>query len=150
VQKINFPDYEFRFKSNENKTLIFDIIRKKFMILTPEEWVRQHVIRFLVSELNYPQSLINIEKQLTLHNTKKRYDIVVYNPDGSINVIVECKAPTIAIDQKVFDQIARYNFVLNASFLMVTNGIEHYYCSMDYQQEKYVFLKKLPSYSKMN
>ena len=150
MQKINFPDYEFRFKSNENKTLIFDIIRKKFVVLTPEEWVRQHVIHFLVSELNYPQSLINIEKQLTLHNTKKRYDIVVYNPDGSINIIVECKAPAIAIDQNVFDQIARYNFVLNALFLMVTNGMEHYYCQMDYQQEKYVFLKELPTYSRMS
>ena len=150
MQKINFPDYEFRFKSNENKTLIFDIIRKKFVILTPEEWVRQHVIHFLVSELNYPQSLINIKKQLTLHNTKKRYDIVVYNPDGSINIIVECKAPAIAIDQNVFDQIARYNFVLNALILMVTNGIEHYYCQMDYQQEKYVFLKELPTYSRMS
>lgn len=147
MQIINFPDYEFRFKSNENKTLIFDIIRKKFVTLTPEEWVRQHVIHFLVFELKYPRSHINIEKQLTLHNTKKRYDLVVFKPSGDIHIIVECKAPNIAIDQDVFDQIARYNFVLNASYLMLTNGLEHYFCSMDFQQEEYLFLKELPVYS---
>lgn len=146
VQKINFPEYQFRFKSNENKTLIFDIVRKKFVVLTPEEWVRQHVLHFLISELNYPHSLINIEKQLQLHNTKKRYDIVVYNSDATIHLIVECKAPNIPIDQSVFDQIARYNFSLESSYLMVTNGLEHYYCSIDYQNEHYVFLKELPQY----
>ena len=146
MQKINFPEYQFRFKSNENKTLIFDIIRKKFVVLTPEEWVRQHVLHFLISELNYPHSLINIEKQLQLHNTKKRYDIVVYNSDATIHLIVECKAPNIPIDQAVFDQIARYNFSLESSYLMVTNGFEHYYCSIDYRNEHYVFLKELPQY----
>ncbi len=146
MQKINFPEYQFRFKSNENKTLIFDIVRKKFVVLTPEEWVRQHVLHFLISELNYPHSLINIEKQLQLHNTKKRYDIVVYNSDATIHLIVECKAPNIPIDQAVFDQIARYNFSLESSYLMVTNGLEHYYCSIDYQNEHYVFLKELPQY----
>jgi len=147
VQKINFPEYHFRFKSNENKTLIFDIVRKKFVVLTPEEWVRQHVLHFLISELNYPLSLINVEKQLLLHNTKKRYDIVVYNSDASIHLIVECKAPKITIDQAVFDQIARYNFSLKSSYLMVTNGLEHYYCSIDYQKERYVFLKELPQFN---
>jgi hypothetical protein len=147
VQKINFPEYQFRFKSNENKTLIFDIVRKKFVVLTPEEWVRQHVLNFLISELNYPLSLINVEKQLKLHNTKKRYDIVVYNSDASIHLIVECKAPDITIDQAVFDQIARYNFSLNSSYLMVTNG--YYYCSIDYLKEHYVFLKELPTFQRL-
>ena len=150
MQKINFPDYEFRFKSNENKTLIFDIVRKRFVVLSPEEWVRQHVVHYLISELNYPHAHINVEKQLLLHNTKKRYDVVVYHPNGTINIIIECKAPHIKIEQEVFDQIARYNFVLKASYLMVTNGINHFFCSMDYQQEKYLFLKDLPSYSKQN
>ena len=147
VQELNFPKYNFRFKSNENKTLIFDIIRKIFIVLTPEEWVRQHVIHFLISEKNYPISHINIEKQLKLHNTVKRYDIVVFNPNGSIEIIVECKAPKIKINQQVFDQIARYNFALQANYLMVSNGLEHYYCTMDYSNEKYIFLKDIPSYS---
>jgi hypothetical protein len=146
VQKINFPEYQFRFKSNENKTLIFDIVRKKFVVLSPEEWVRQHVLHFLITEMKYPLSMINVEKQLKLHNTKKRYDIVVYNSDASIHLIVECKAPDVNIDQTVFDQIARYNFSLKSSYLMVTNGLEHYYCLIDYQNEGYIFLKELPQY----
>ncbi len=144
MQSLNFPDYTFRFKSNENKPLIFDEIRKKFVVLTPEEWVRQHTLHFLLTEKKYPASHINVEKQIKLHSTIKRYDIVVYNSDGSIHLIVECKAPKIGIDQKVFDQIARYNFVLNASYLMVTNGLEHYYCQMDFNAEKYLFLEDLP------
>jgi len=142
--KLNFPDYTFRFKSSENKSLIFDVIRKKFMRLTPEEWVRQHVVHFLISEKHFSSSLINVEKQLILNNTKKRYDIVVFNNDGSIYLIVECKAPNIAITQDTFDQIARYNLVTNAQYLMVTNGLENYYCIMDYENERYIFMEEVP------
>ena len=147
MQNLHFPSYKFRFKNSENKTLIFDIVRKKFVVLTPEEWVRQHVLHFLVSEKKYPLSLINVEKQLKLNETIKRYDIVVFNPNGSIHIIVECKAPAIKISQETFDQIARYNFVLNADFLFVTNGLEHYTCQMDFENEKYLFLKDLPHYN---
>lgn len=146
MQKLHFPEGQFRFKSNENKTLIFDIIRKKFVVLTPEEWVRQHVVHFLISEKEYPASHINVEKQLTVHGTKKRYDVVVFDRNGNVHLIVECKAPSISVDQEVFDQIARYNLALNANLLMVTNGLEHYYCTMDMEAGKYVFLKDLPSY----
>ncbi|MBW2937685.1 type I restriction enzyme HsdR N-terminal domain-containing protein [Aureisphaera sp. CAU 1614] len=142
--KLNFPEYSFRFKNSENKRLIFDPIRKKFMMLTPEEWVRQHTLRFLMQEKGYSASLINVEKQLNLNGTKKRYDIVVFNPNGSIFLIVECKAPTIEINQETFDQIARYNLVTQAEYLMVTNGLDHFYCQMDYNNERYVFLKELP------
>jgi len=142
--KLNFPEYSFRFKNSENKRLIFDPIRKKFMMLTPEEWVRQHTLQFLIQEKGYSASLINVEKQLNLHGTKKRYDIVVFNPNGSIFLIVECKAPTIEINQETFDQIARYNLVTQAAYLMVTNGIDHFYCQMDYQNERYIFLRELP------
>jgi len=107
MQQLQFPKYEFRFKSNENKSLIFDVVRKKFVVLQPEEWVRQHVLQFLLKEKNYPLSLMNVEKQLVLNNTKKRYDIVVFNSDGSIHLIVECKAPKVAITQDTFDQFAR-------------------------------------------
>ena len=144
MQKLNFPEYHFRFKSKENKRLIFDEIRKKFIILTPEEWVRQHVIHYLVKDKKYPASHLSVEKQLKLHDTVKRYDIVVYNRDGGIELIVECKAPTIKISQDTFDQIARYNFVLRANLLMVTNGVEHYFCKMDFEAEKYEFIKELP------
>lgn len=142
--KLNFPEYEFRLKKVEDVVRIFDIIRKKFMVLTPEEWVRQHVVQYLISEKNYPTSLINVEKQLTLNGTKKRYDIVVFNPDGSIHIIIECKAPKIKIDQSTFDQIARYNLVVNSQYLMVTNGMQHYYCTMDFENETYIFLKDVP------
>ena len=146
MQNLNFPKYKFRFKSNENKTLIFDIIRKKFVVLTPEEWVRQHTIHFLTSEKKYPISHINVEKQLQLNDTVKRYDIVVFNKDGTIKIIVECKAPSIKTNQQTFDQIARYNLVLKSETLMVTNGLEHFFCIMDFTNKRYLFLKDLPSY----
>jgi type I site-specific restriction endonuclease len=146
MQQLNFPIYNFRFKNSENKVSIFDEIRKKFIILTPEEWVRQHVVRFLLEEKKYPKSLINVEKVLSVNGLRKRYDVVVFNPDGSIFVLVECKAPEIKTAQATFDQIARYNLALKAQFLMVTNGHNHYFCQMDFENEKYDFLKELPDY----
>jgi hypothetical protein len=112
--KLNFPSYQFRFKNSENKTAIFDELRKKFIILTPEEWVRQHTIQYLIQQKNYPKQLLNAEKQLKVNGLTRRYDIVAYNPNGSINLIVECKAPSIKITQDTFDQIARYNLALKA------------------------------------
>lgn len=147
MHHLNFPKFTFRFKNSENKRLIFDGIRKKFVVLQPEEWVRQHCIQYLIHVKNYPKSLINVEKELKINTLRKRYDIVVFNPDGSIHLIVECKAPKIGIDQTAFDQIARYNLKLNASYLMVTNGINHYYCQMDLEHERYEFLKDIPDYN---
>lgn len=146
MQTLQFPKYHFRFKSNENKRLIFDEIRKKFVVLTPEEWVRLHIVQYLITEKKYPKSHINVEKQLLLNGTKKRYDIVVFNNDGTIHLIIECKAPSVKITQDTFDQIARYNLVTNASYLMVTNGLEHYYCQLDYKEECYIFLRELPEF----
>ncbi|PWA04751.1 type I restriction enzyme HsdR N-terminal domain-containing protein [Flavobacterium psychrotolerans] len=146
MQKLNFPSYNFRFKNSENKVAIFDTIRKKFIILTPEEWVRQHVVQYLLQEKKYPKSHINVEKLLKINDLKKRYDVVVFNPDGSIFILVECKAPEIKISQHTFDQIARYNMTLKAQFLMVTNGHNHYFCQMDFENEKYEFLKELPNF----
>lgn len=147
MQKLNFKNYTFRFKNSENKVAIFDEIRKKFIILTPEEWVRQHVVRYLLEEKNYPKSYINVEKIIKINGLIKRYDVVVFNPDGSIFLLVECKAPAVAISQNTFDQIARYNMSLNAVHMMVTNGLNHYFCQMDYEQEKYFFLEDLPVYT---
>lgn len=144
--KLNLPTYNFKLKSKENKTLIFDKLRKKYMVLTPEEWVRQHFVHFLIDKKNYPTSLIAVEKQLTINNRKKRTDILVFNTEGTPEIIVECKAPTIKITQDTFDQIARYNLKLKANFLIVTNGLDHFYCKMDFENETYIFLKEIPDY----
>jgi hypothetical protein len=150
MKQLQFPSYSFRFKNSENKVAIFDEIRKKFIIITPEEWVRQHVVQFLLQDKKYPKSHINVEKLLKINDLNKRYDVVVYNPDGSIFILVECKAPEIKISQHTFDQIARYNMTLNAEYLMVTNGLNHYFCKMDYENEKYDFLPELPEYQSLN
>lgn len=150
MQELNFPKFSFRFKNSENKISIFDNIRKKFVILQPEEWVRQHCVQYLINNKGYPKSLINVEKELIVNSLRKRYDIVVYNSNGSIHLIVECKAPKIVINQDTFDQIARYNLELNATYLMVTNGLNHYYCQMDFENERYNFLKKIPEFSKQS
>lgn len=147
MQKLNFPDYTFRFKNSENKVAIFDEIRKKFIVLTPEEWVRQHVVRFLLEQKKYPKSLINVEKIIRINGLTKRYDAVVFQPDGKIFLLVECKAPGVPISQSTFDQIARYNMTVNAMHMMVTNGLNHYFCQMDHEQEKYIFLPDLPEYT---
>ncbi len=146
MQRLSFPTYEFRFKNSKNKVHIFDEIRKKFILLQPEEWVRQHVIKYLIIEKKYPKSLINVEKELMVNGLRKRYDVVVYNSNGGIELIVECKAPTIIITQLTFDQIARYNLAMQGNFLMLTNGLNHYFCKMDYEKEKYIFLKEIPPY----
>jgi hypothetical protein len=146
MQELNLPKASFKLKSNENKMLIFDNLRKKYVVLTPEEWVRQHFVRFLINDKKYPVSLIALEKQLTLNNRNKRSDILVFNTDGKPEIIVECKAPKIKITQATFDQIARYNLKLKANYLIVTNGLEHFYCQMDFENETYIFLKEIPDY----
>ena len=147
MQQLNFPSYNFRFKNSENKVAIFDDIRKKFIILTPEEWVRQNTIQFLLQEKNYPKSYINVEKLIKINDISKRYDIVVFQPDGTIFLLIECKAPEVIITQETFNQIARYNLTLKAQYLMVTNGLNHYFCQMNFEKEAYVFLEELPDSS---
>ena len=144
MQKLNYPSYTFKLKTNENKTLIFDIVRKKYVTLTPEEWVRQHTIHYLFKEKNYPISLMAVEKQLKIRTLRKRIDIVSYTNDGIPFLIVECKAPSVQISQDTFDQIARYNLKLEAQILMLTNGISHYYCVMNHKKQAYEFLSELP------
>jgi hypothetical protein len=146
MQKLNLPQYKFKLKSNENKTLIFDKVRKKYFVLTPEEWVRQHYISFLIEEKKYPVSLIAIEKQLTINGLKKRSDILIFNTDGKPEIIVECKAPSVKITQETFDQIARYNLTLKANYLVVTNGLQHIFCKIDTLKESYIFLPEIPDY----
>ena len=118
MTELNLPFYKFKIKSSENKRLIFDQLRKKYVVLTPEEWVRQHFISYLLSEKKYPASLIAIEKEMKINGLKKRTDILIFNKQGLPYIIVECKAPSVPITQTTFDQIARYNLKLNASFLL--------------------------------
>lgn len=147
MQKLNFPDYSFRFKNSENNLLVFDEIRKKYVLLTPEEWVRIHVVRYLLTEKNYPKSLINVEKIIKINGLIKRYDVVVFQSNGNVFLVIECKQPNVPITQTVFDQIARYNLTLKANYLMVTNGLNHYFCQMDLEKESYLFLKDIPNYN---
>lgn len=147
MTKLNLPSYSFKIKNKENKLYIFDMIRKKNVVLTPEEWVRQNFIQFLINEKNYPISLIAIEKQLKVNNLIKRADILIFDKTGNPNIIVECKSSHIRITQEAFDQIARYNLKLSADYLIVTNGLQHFYCKMDHRQMKYIFLKDIPNYN---
>jgi hypothetical protein len=146
MQPLNLPTYSFKIKSSENKYFIFDIVRKKYVMLTPEEWVRQHIIHYLIQEKNYPISLIAVEKKVTVNKLTKRTDILVFNTKGNPHIIVECKAPSIKISQDAFDQIARYNLKLDANYLIVTNGLTHFYAVMDIENECYVFLENIPAY----
>ena len=147
MMPLHFPVYSFRFKNSENKVAIFDEIRKKFVQLTPEEWVRQHTVRYLIDEKKYPKSMINVEKVLKINGMSKRYDVVVFNSDGSIHILVECKSTDVKITQMVFDQIARYNSTLKSNYLMITNGLNHYFCKMDFNTEQYLFLETIPDYN---
>lgn len=147
MQKLNLPKYNFKLKNSENKVLIFDNLRKKYFVLTPEEWVRQHYVQYLILEKQYPVSLIALEKQLVINNRRKRTDILIFDNLGNPDIIVECKAPSIKITQDTFDQIARYNLKLKANYLIVTNGLHHFYCKMDFENENYVFLKDIPGYN---
>ena len=150
MEKLNLPTYSFNIKLIEQRKYIFDFIRKKFVILTPEEWVRQNFLKYLVEEKNYPASLVAVEMEFKLNNLSKRSDAVVYNKSGKPILIIECKAASVKIDQKVFDQIARYNMKLNVDFLVVTNGLEHFCCQIDYENQKYFFLKEVPEFEQIS
>lgn len=144
--KLSFPNYEFRLKKIDEKRFIFDEIRKKYIELTAEEWVRQNCIKFLINEKKYKSQLIAVEKKIILNNLTKRFDIIAYDNNGEPNLLVECKAPNIAIRQETFDQILTYNRVINSKYLMITNGIIHYYCKIDNIDNKINFLKDIPNY----
>ena len=142
---LNLPEYSFKFKQLNNRNCIFDTIRKKYVVLNPEEWVRQNFIQFLISEKNYPASLIAIEVGLKYNQLQKRADILIYH-NGLPDILVECKAPEIKISQNTLDQIARYNMSLKVNHLIVTNGMEHFCCKMNYVDNSYQFLKSIPDF----
>lgn len=147
MEILNFPQYDFRIKTENGKEFIFDCCRKKFVSLTPEEWVRQNMVQFLIQQKHYPASRIANEIAVEINLMKKRCDTIIYDKNLRPFAIVEYKAPTVKITQNVFDQIATYNLRLNVPLLIVSNGISHYCCKIDYVQRKYVFYKDIPDYS---
>ena len=143
---LNLPSYPAKILKRNGKNVIFDPLRQKYVALTPEEWVRQHFVHLLTDFKGYPKGLLANEIQLDLNGTKKRCDTVLFNKDLSARMIVEYKAPNIEITQAVFDQITRYNLVLKVEYLIVSNGMRHYCCKIDYNTMKYTFLPEIPSY----
>lgn len=145
--ELNLPQYETKLKQIDSVRYIWDRIRKKYLVLTPEEWVRQHFVNYIIEYKDYPSSLITNEIEIKLHNQKRRCDTVVYNKKLEAICLVEYKAPNITITQDVFDQIVRYNMVLHVKYLIVSNGIVHYCCIIDYATNKISFLSQIPSYT---
>jgi hypothetical protein len=145
MEQLNFPAYTFRLRPGE----IFDPARKRFVSLSPEEWVRQHVIRFLTEEKQFPLSLMAVEAGLVVNGLKKRVDILVYSPAAKPLMIVECKAPSVKLAQDVFDQAARYNLALGVDYFLITNGLNHYFCKSQHSSSTYLFIKELPVYKEI-
>lgn len=149
MDSLNLPTYSFNIKSDGKRKLIFDKLRKRFVVLTPEEWVRQNFIFFLIEEKKYPATLISVELSINVHRLKRRCDIVVFNNSGVHVLIVECKAAKVKISQEVFDQIAAYNIKLKVKYLIVTNGIDFHCCRIDHENKSYTFLHDIPDYAEI-
>lgn len=147
LQPLNLPPHPFKITEVNGQLTLFDEIRKKTIVITPEEWVRQHFVQFLIKEKKYPKTLIRLEGGHKLHGMAKRSDIIVFNNTGNKILLVECKAPGVPINQKVFDQIARYNMVHKIELLAITNGLDHYFCMINFETESYSFIKELPVYA---
>jgi hypothetical protein len=147
LKQLNLPEYSFRIRGKEGYETIFDLLRKKYVKLTPEEWVRQNFVQYLIHEGKYPPGLIGIEVMSGFNKLRKRVDILVHNRAGEPVMIVECKAPDVKIDDTVFDQVVCYNMGFKVPYLVVTNGIDHYACKIDHEQNKYDFLLVIPLYS---
>lgn len=145
--ELNLPSFDIRLQRDDEGVKIFDRLRKKFIILTPEEWVRQHFVNYLINHKGFPEPLMANEIGITLNGTRRRCDTVVFDKHGSPMVIVEYKASSIVISQSTFDQIVRYNMVLHARYLIVSNGMNHYCCRIDYDNMSYDFLKEVPDYA---
>jgi hypothetical protein len=146
MEKLNFPSYKILLKNKENKSYIFDRVRKKWLICTPEEWVRIHCVQYLIETKGYPESLTRIEQELKVYNTLKRFDLLISNSKMKPFILVECKAPYVKITQKTFDQIMRYNLELKCPYLMISNGLNHYFYKMNFEKNQISPIKELPIY----
>ena len=146
LPQLNLPIAALKTKLVDGTTQVFGQVRKKYLVLTPEEWVRQHFIHYLNQEKNYPLGLMGVEQMVKYNGMQTRADIVLYTTDGNSNMIVECKAPNVKITQDAFNQIAKYNFKLKVPFLVVTNGMQHFCCKMEYESDEIKFLEEIPTY----
>ena len=146
MSKLIFPPFEYKTKQIDGKTAIFDIIRKKYIIVTPEELVRQHLVHYLINQMKYPKSLISVEDGMKVNKMIKRSDLVVYNQVGDIFLAVECKSAKVKLTQKAMDQLSVYNQHYKASFLALTNGLDVYICKIDYGTKKINFLDNFPKF----
>ena len=149
MQGLNLPTYSFKIKSENGQEYIYDQFRRKYVRLTPEEWVRQNFTHYLVIEKSYPASRIIIEKTLKVNNIVKRCDIVVYNNSGRSSLIVECKSPDIKIKQETFEQVSIYNITFKVEFLIITNGLKHYCCKVDFETQQVELINEIPDYSRI-
>ena len=143
---LNLPPVSFRYKDLNGKKAIFDILRKKYIILTPEEWVRQHFVHFLINHCNYPKALIKVESGLHYNSLNGRSDIVVFDRSGQVFMLVECKSSELSLSDKVFEQASRYNIHYKARYLVITNGLQHFCCRIIRETSSYEFVDQLPVY----
>ena len=148
--QLNLPNYDFKINFDNGNKQIFDPVRKKMVTLNDDEWVRQHLIRFLSEEKNFPISLMAVEKGLKINNLKKRFDILCYAKNGCPILLIECKSPSVKISQSTFEQISTYNINLKVPYLLVSNGLNHYCCKMDYKKSAYLFLDDIPDYTDLD
>ncbi len=146
MQELNLPNFDLDVHQKDGVATIFDVLRKKHVVLTPEEWVRQNFVHFLIHHLKYPKSLIKLERGHAFNTMKKRSDIIVFDRGGGAFMLIECKASHIKIEQKVFVQASVYNKTVKAKYLVVTNGLEHFCCSIDQERNSYSFLDQLPEF----
>jgi hypothetical protein len=149
LKELNLPQYSFKIKGKEGGEMILDPLRRKFVKLTPEEWVRQNFVQYLISEGKYPPGLIGIEVMFRLNKLKRRVDILVHNRSGEPVMIVECKSPDVKLDDKVFEQIATYNMSYKLPYLVVTNGLHHYACRIDHEAMKFEYMLVIPLYEEL-
>ena len=149
MRKLNLPAYDFQYRMEDGKRFVLDIFRKKYVMLTPEEEVRQCFARYLMEEKGYPASLMMTEYSMKLNEMIRRCDILVHKPAGKPAVLVECKAPNVKISNETFDQAARYNMVFRVKYLMVTNGLKHYCCYVDFENQKVEFMTEIPPYDSL-
>ena len=149
MYQLNLPTYDLRLRRTGNRDMIFDVLRRKYVALTPEEWVRQHFVHFLIEHKGYPTALLANEIELRIGGKHLRADTLLYNKELRPHMLIEYKSPTIALTQKVFDQISAYNLLLHADYLIVSNGMQHICCRMDYEQNTYHLLEEIPDYSEL-
>ena len=143
------PEYSLNIKRDGDHLVIFDTLRDRFVALTPEEWVRQRFVRWLIEERGFRAGLMGNEVSIIQNGIKRRCDTIVHDGQGAPLVIIEYKAPHVVLTQKVFDQIVRYNMVLHARYLIVSNGVTHYCCHIDYDSHSYCFLDDIPNYDQL-